>query len=73
MQRLSKDILRARPGNARSLGEHVQGTLDAAYQQYLDPSCEQSVSSAHTRLLTFLSNPLQHPMPLTLRLALGSE
>lgn len=39
MQRLSRDILRARPGNARALGEHVQGTLEAAYQQYLDPTC----------------------------------
>lgn len=38
MQRLSRDILRARPGNARALGEHVQGTLGAAHQQYLDPS-----------------------------------
>lgn len=38
MQRLSKDILKAQPGNARLLGKHIQGTLEAAHQQYLNPS-----------------------------------
>ncbi|PWN36981.1 uncharacterized protein FA14DRAFT_152397 [Meira miltonrushii] len=38
MQRLSRDIPRAKPGNARALGQHIQGTLEAAHQQYLDPS-----------------------------------
>ncbi|ORY90308.1 hypothetical protein BCR35DRAFT_299935 [Leucosporidium creatinivorum] len=38
MLRLSKDISKARPAHARSLGDHIQGMLDASYQQYLDPS-----------------------------------
>lgn len=40
MLRLSKDISKARPAHARSLGDHIQGMLDASYQQYLDPSCK---------------------------------
>lgn len=60
MQRLSKDILRARPGNARSLGEHVQGTLDAAYQQYLDPSCELSFLSFAYWSHSWSSSPTQY-------------
>lgn len=38
MQRLSRDIPRAKPGNARALGQHIRGTLEAAYFQYIDPS-----------------------------------
>ncbi|GAA5869790.1 hypothetical protein JCM8547_005843 [Rhodosporidiobolus lusitaniae] len=36
--RMSKDIARARPTNARHMAEHVQGLLDTLYQRYLDPS-----------------------------------
>ncbi|BGP45734.1 hypothetical protein JCM10450v2_001564 [Rhodotorula kratochvilovae] len=38
IQRLSKDLARAKPANARSLAEHVQGLLDATNERYLDPS-----------------------------------
>lgn len=40
VQRLCKEIPKARPGQARVLGDHIQGVLDADYQQYMNQNCE---------------------------------
>ncbi|GAA5998910.1 fungal specific transcription factor domain-containing protein [Rhodotorula paludigena] len=35
--RMTKDLAHSRPMQARALGIHLKGTLDATYQRYLDP------------------------------------
>ncbi|GAA6043175.1 hypothetical protein JCM8097_008709 [Rhodosporidiobolus ruineniae] len=40
--RLSKDIARSRPANARSLADHVQGLLDDSYKRYLEPASPEA-------------------------------
>ncbi|GAA5864126.1 hypothetical protein JCM8547_005144 [Rhodosporidiobolus lusitaniae] len=44
VQRLSRDLARARPAHARSLGEHLRGMLDFSWARYLDPASPTSLT-----------------------------